>query len=118
MALFYIDATFFCTLGSLEYLRYWNGYWDQNTEGTFVNVNNGQPTAASGYENWYVGEPNGLSDENCAVTWPMRNAWNDEGCAESNCGFCQLNFTPDFSLRGIFIVMIPFYNYQCIFAFI
>ena len=54
----------------------------------------------SDYHPWYVGEPNGLDFENCAVSWPRRNSWNDAVCNEDFCGFCQFDEAPVFTLRG------------------
>ena len=52
------------------------------------------------YQPWYIGEPNGLDYENCAVSWPRRHSWNDAICLEEFCGFCEFEEAPVFILRG------------------
>ncbi len=79
---------------------YWNGWWDQASEGTFVNVNNGKVLGKDIYQPWYPGEPNGKDRENCLVTLVNAETWNDFGCFEELCGFCDMNRLPVYTLRG------------------
>ena len=52
------------------------------------------------FQPWYLGEPNGNDEENCGVSWIRRGAWNDEGCGQKLCGFCQLKEAPVYTLKG------------------
>ncbi len=80
---------------------FWNGWWDEPTEGSFTDVNSGRAIAPDDYQPWYLGEPNGSDEENCGVTWVRRDAWNDEGCFQGLCGFCHLDEAPVYTLRGV-----------------
>jgi hypothetical protein len=77
---------------------FWNGYWDEPHEGTFVDVNSGKAVGA--YQPWYFGEPNGDTIENCAMVWPARNAWNDLACSNKRCSFCYMSVAPYLNFRG------------------
>ncbi len=79
---------------------FWNGWTDLRTEGTFVDSNDGRVLADSDYQPWYLGEPNGLDLENCGLSWVRRQSWNDGGCDNRLCGFCQFDDAPVFTLRG------------------
>ncbi len=79
---------------------YWNGWWDQPIEGTFQDANDGSNLTSDSYKPWYLGEPNGNDQENCGVSWAELDAWNDEGCYKELCGFCHLEKSPVFTLRG------------------
>ncbi len=54
--------------------KYWIGFNDIETEGTWVWDNGETP----GYTNWYSGEPNNLGNEDVAVmNWGSNGRWND-----------------------------------------
>ena len=93
-------TTFFFFLGAGNE-AYWNGWWDEPSEGTFMDVNTGQPLRGGDFQPWFMGEPNGLDSENCGVTWSRRNSWNDDSCHLLHCGFCHLDEAPTFTLRGM-----------------
>ena len=80
---------------------YWNGWWDQPSEGTFLDANNAQKLSPTDYQPWFLGEPNGGDQENCGMVWSAQNAWNDKNCRRILCGFCQLDNAPVFTLRGM-----------------
>ena len=86
--------------GRLKYV-YWNGWSDQASEGTFTDSTGTKILDADRYQPWYLGEPNGNTEENCGMVWPGRgNAWNDDSCFKEACGFCQLDQVPVMTLRG------------------
>jgi len=80
--------------------RFWAGWWDVGTEGTYYDLSNGVPLGVNDYAPWYFGEPNGVHAENCALVWTQRNAWNDENCAAEMCAFCHMDEAPDLFIRG------------------
>ncbi len=79
---------------------FWAGWWDKPTEGTFSDVNTGNPLTETMFQPWYLGEPNGDTLENCAIVWPERNSWNDVECDRMFCGFCEFEKAPDLMIRG------------------
>ena len=83
--------------------EYWNGWWDEPNEGVWQDVNSGEPLGNASFAQWYLGEPNGNTLENCGVTWAVRNAWNDIPCHKIYCGYCELERAPDLQIRGKFI---------------
>ncbi len=89
-------------LPKLMFLGFWNGWWDKNSEGDFVNVNNQASLSQREYQPWYMGEPNGKDQENCAQTSTGQRTWNDIVCSAEQCGFCHLSKAPSFTLRGVF----------------
>ncbi|KAI8504762.1 hypothetical protein Bbelb_178800 [Branchiostoma belcheri] len=62
----------------------WFGLSDEVTEGQFLWEDGGSLTS-TGFTDWYPGEPNGGSLENCVQYW--RQTWNDRSCTD------QLGFT-------------------------
>ena len=60
-----------------------------------------------GFWPFYPGEPNGDRLENCAVLWPVRNAWNDLNCKSKAIGFCNIQPRPRFVMRGTLPYMLP-----------
>ena len=80
---------------------FYNGWWDVPDEGSFSTANDPNDVLPSdGFHPWYLGEPNGDTLENCAVVWPLRNAWNDVSCSFPTCSFCELERAPDIQIRG------------------
>ncbi|KAI8482560.1 hypothetical protein Bbelb_397080 [Branchiostoma belcheri] len=62
----------------------WFGLTDEVTEGQFL-WEDGSSLTSTGFTDWYPGEPNGGSLENCVQYW--RQTWNDRSCTD------QLGFT-------------------------
>ncbi|XP_078688578.1 polycystin family receptor for egg jelly-like isoform X2 [Branchiostoma floridae x Branchiostoma belcheri] len=62
----------------------WFGLSDEVTEGQFL-WEDGTSLTSTGFTDWYPGEPNGGSLENCVQYW--RRTWNDRSCTD------QLGFT-------------------------
>ncbi len=94
----YKDSAASCTN---PYDGYWVGWWDRPSEGRFVDVNSMSSLAPDGYQPWFLGEPNGREQENCAISWTETvSNWNDARCDLEYCGFCRLEFAPVFILRG------------------
>ena len=83
----------------LAYKWFWAGWSDQDSEGTFVNLNTGEPLTDSSYARWGLGEPNGNSMENCATIRPV-GYWNDNACFEKTCSFCEFGEPPIYIMRG------------------
>ncbi len=85
----------------------WAGYWDEQDEGNFTNINTGNPlgTWPDVYSNWDTvhGEPNGDTVENCVVIQAGRRTWNDVPCGGNieKCGACRLERSPDVQIRGL-----------------
>ena len=81
---------------------YWAGWWDEKTEGKFINAyNEDDYLDPFHYQPWYPGEPNGNTVENCAVVRVGKNTWTDEHCTEKEmCGFCELERAPELMIRG------------------
>ena len=91
------------SLDDLKYLltdrlSYWNGWWQIDENDTIININTGELIGS--YQPWYYGEPNGRLLENCMVSWPQRNAWNDVNCIKKFYAFCEFDGYPNLSLRG------------------
>lgn len=63
------------TASTLLVIDWWIGLTDQETEGTFRWVT-GNPLS---YTRWAGGEPNNLSNEDCAQLYPD-GSWNDKAC--------------------------------------
>ncbi len=97
--------TTYCTVGTTPY-QYWSGWWDQPSEGTFSDATGRTKLPPGGYHPWYLGEPNGNTEENCGVVWADRGAWNDDSCSKEACGFCQLERAPVMTLRGCHLIII------------
>ncbi len=64
---------------------------------------------------WYFGEPNGNTAENCVVVWVNRKAWNDQDCAATMCGFCELDEAPDVRIRGTVFLHMLLNKHVCVF---
>ncbi len=39
-------------------IQYWSGWWDENDEGNFTDINDGSPQGD--FTPWFPSEPNGL----------------------------------------------------------
>ena len=80
----------------------WAGWDDEKHEGKMAHSNTGRVLRKEdGFWPFYPGEPNGDRLENCAVLWPVRNAWNDLNCKSKAIGFCNIQPRPRFVMRGI-----------------
>ena len=83
----------------------WNGWWDEPEEGEMVSVKNSEMLNSQSYSNWYVGEPNGLTIENCGIARfdsNINGQWTDVDCNKKFCTACQIGKRPAFILRGNF----------------
>lgn len=80
--------------------RYWIGWTDYETEGVFLNANNGEVMPRSLYKHFVVGEPNGFDAENCLMAFVYKDTWNDQDCNREYCSFCELDKAPDIHIRG------------------
>lgn len=77
------------TADSFSTDKWWAGFTDQNSEGSWVWAN-GETT---GYTNWNSNEPNGGTTENCMNMnrfHPTRT-WNDGECWTPNYFICEIN---------------------------
>ena len=80
---------------------FWAGWDDEETNGVFVNANTKETLRnINGVWQFFPGEPNGGTKENCVVVWPARNGWNDQGCDIGAYGFCHMDPRPRLVLRG------------------
>ncbi|XP_078698289.1 uncharacterized protein LOC144925662 [Branchiostoma floridae x Branchiostoma belcheri] len=68
----------------------WLGFTDASSEGQWM-FEDGQPLESSGYHNWNPGEPNNLSEEDCAILLSQGPAWNDGKCDSTNGFVCQID---------------------------
>ena len=75
----------------------WAGWTDENTEGTFTNIND--PNQIMDFNLWRRAEPNGLESENCAAL--VGDTFLDISCAKEYCSMCDLGPTPVFKIRGL-----------------
>ena len=83
----------------------WNGWWDEPEEGEMVSVKNSEMLNSQSYSNWYIGEPNGLTIENCGIARfdsNINGQWTDVDCNKKFCTACQIGKRPVFILRGNF----------------
>lgn len=65
---------------------YWIGLNDRQNESVFV-WSDGTPFNGSVYNNWYQGEPNDRTGEDCAEL--HGSAWNDNGCEKEFGYICE-----------------------------
>ncbi len=66
--------------------KWWIGYTDQYSEGTFAWINGDTST----YTNWHAGEPNGGVSESCTQLGRYADySWNDEPCGSSFYFVCE-----------------------------
>ena len=75
----------------------WTGFSDENDEGYYVDVNEGK---ALDFDPWAPGEPNGKSNENCAIAYKLTTVWYDAPCDYPLSSFCRIEKTPRLHLRG------------------
>lgn len=64
--------------------RYWIGYSDLLTEGTFAWVDG----STRPYVNWHPSEPNDRGDEDCTEVAPD-GTWNDRVCRQAVAFWCE-----------------------------
>ena len=89
----------------------WNGWWDEDKEGEMVSIatsplyNIPKKLSDQDYSQWFVGEPNGKTLENCGVVSLNSlgiGGWFDVDCSRKFCSACDVPSIPDFVLRGWF----------------
>ena len=80
--------------------QYWGGWTDQESEGTFQNINTGEKLEKHSFQPWNFGEPNGGRIENCQSAWADQGTRNDLDCSTKVPFFCTLLAAPYFTLRG------------------
>ena len=74
-----------------------SGYTDREKEGTFVNINTGEPLT---WVFWDQGEPNNWGgNEDC--TSLKRSGLNDERCENPHCPLLNMTSSPSFQMRGL-----------------
>ena len=88
-----------CTKGGQP--QFWSGWSDEQIEGVFQDVNNGEILSESHFSPWFVGKPNGERRENCVQVDGTRHSWNDVICHRPYCGFCELEHSPEVQIRGL-----------------
>ena len=79
--------------------RFWIGWIDEEQNGTFVNIDSGSQLDNS-LEDWYPGEPNGGSLENCVVVKTTTGRMHDFPCDVKYHGFCLMDRRPRVKVRG------------------
>ncbi len=81
--------------------KIWTGWTDAESEGTFVDVNDGLLNlTANSFSPWNPGEPNGDVRENCIISWEHGD-WNDQSCDDPFCVACNVNERPVFIMKGL-----------------
>ncbi|XP_068203826.1 uncharacterized protein [Palaemon carinicauda] len=74
------------------------GVTDNAKEGEWLRVSDGQPMA---YSNWFVGEPNGDTKDNCVVLRRNDDHWGDIVCDYELCFACGRTHEDYLQLRGL-----------------
>ena len=93
----------------MNVLGIWTGWWDEQKEGEWVSVlDSSKVLKNQSFKPYKIGEPNGLTMENCGRLRINRNVavWEDVNCeapSERSCVACQIPLTPVFVLRGILL---------------
>ena len=93
----------------MNVLGIWTGWWDEQKEGEWVSVlDSSKVLKNQSFKPYKLGEPNGLTMENCGRLRINRNVavWEDVNCeatSERSCVACQIPLTPVFVLRGILL---------------
>ena len=84
----------------------WTGWWDEPKEAEWVSVlDSSKLLKSQSFKPWKLGEPNGLTKENCGTLIIKNNegVWVDVDCVEPyerSCVACQIPLTPVFVIRG------------------
>jgi len=82
------DAWLDTTADSYSTQKWWIGYNDVSTEGTWV----WSDGSSSSYTNWHSGEPNNSGNEDCGqLNRYTDGSWNDEPCGSSFRFICEAN---------------------------
>ena len=92
------------TEGCLAGDKIWTGFSDEEVEGHFVNLNNGEHVDdAVDPVPFFPSQPNGGNEENCAMAWnrhPYEESWYDTYCARPLASFCKIDQSPRAQIRG------------------
>ena len=85
----------------------WLSFWDVPHEGLYVSPSNTSYFLTDAvFQNWNTAEPNGDTQENCAMTTVNNKGeikWNDAQCHLTLCTLCDIPKVPVFQIRGTFL---------------
>ena len=80
---------------------FYAGWWDEPKEGIFTEPETNNTLLETLLQPWYLGEPNGDIQENCAAVSTKHKSWKDISCSTKLCSFCELKNSPSFQIRGL-----------------